>query len=95
MLTNDRKKEIIQRLASRVEKMKCPMCQSEKFTLLDGYITDIVKEDYSKIVIGQVTMIPSVALVCNNCGFISQHSLGALGLLQPSADHQSNKTETE
>ena len=28
--------------------------------------------------------MPSVATVCNNCGFISNHSLGALGLLEVS-----------
>jgi hypothetical protein len=25
--------------------------------------------------------IPSIAIICNRCGFISQHALGTLGLL--------------
>ena len=95
MLTNEQKKEIIMRLASRVEKMKCPICQMEKFTLLDGYITDVVKDDFRKISLGQVTMIPSVALVCNNCGFISQHSLGVLGILHPMEEKTLTKTDSE
>lgn len=26
-------------------------------------------------------MLPFVMIVCNNCGFISQHTIGSLGLL--------------
>lgn len=81
MLTNERKKEIVQALASRVDKMECPFCHQGKFTLIDGYITDSVQKDFINLVIGSKTTLPSVALVCNNCGFISQHSLGILGLL--------------
>ena len=32
--------------------------------------------------------IPTIAIVCNNCGYISQHALGALGLLPPKATAQ-------
>lgn len=81
MLTNERKKEIIQTLATRIDKMECPICHKDKFSLLDGYINDGVQDDYKHQVIGVRTRIPSVALICNNCGFISQHSLGVLGLL--------------
>lgn len=81
MLTNDRKKEIIQALANRIEKMECPICHRESFSLLDGYISDSVQENYRIQTIGSKTIIPSVALVCNNCGFISQHSLGVLELM--------------
>lgn len=86
MLTNDRKKEIILSLASRIEKMECPICHKESFSLLDGYINDSVQENYRMQTIGSKTMIPSVALVCNNCGFISQHSLGVLELMSKDAE---------
>ena len=81
MLTNERKKVIVQALASRVDKMECPFCHQGRFTLIDGYITDSVQNEFNNQVIGSKITLPSVALVCNNCGFISQHSLGILGLL--------------
>lgn len=90
MLTNERKKEIIVALSQRIEKMNCPICQKENFSLLDGYINEGVQDDYKHQVIGVKTRIPSVALVCNNCGFISQHSLGVLGLL-PQQEESTDK----
>lgn len=93
MLTNDKKKEIVQALASRVDKMECPICHQGSFTLIDGYITDSVQNEFSNQVIGSKTTLPSVALVCNNCGFISQHSLGILGLLSSIENDCSSKCD--
>lgn len=91
MLTNERKKVIVQALASRVDKMECPFCHQGRFTLIDGYITDSVQNDFSYQIIGSKTTLPSVALVCNNCGFISQHSLGILGLLNSEDNEETGK----
>ena len=91
MLTNDRKREIVQALANRVNKMECPICHQGRFTLIDGYITDAVQNDFSYQIIGSKTTLPSVALVCNNCGFISQHSLGILGLLNADETEEKSK----
>lgn len=91
MLTNDKKKEIVQALASRVDKMECPICHQGRFTLIGGYITDAVQNDFNYQIIGSKTTLPSVALVCNNCGFISQHSLGILGLLNSDENGETGK----
>jgi hypothetical protein len=33
------------------------------------------------MVLGGGQTVPAAAIVCNRCGFLSQHALGALGLL--------------
>lgn len=67
--------------------MTCPL----SFSLIDGYITDSVQNEFSNQVIGSKTTLPSVALVCNNCGFISQHSIGILGLLNSDETEENSK----
>lgn len=88
MLTNDRKKEIIHALSQRVDSMECPICHNRNFALLDGYINDSVQDDYHIQIIGTKKAIPSIGLVCSNCGFLSQHSLGVLGLLEKPVSNQ-------
>ena len=56
------------------------MCHQRHFEILEGYMSDMLQSDYHNIVIGGHT-IPSIVLVCSNCGFISKHALGALGLM--------------
>lgn len=75
-----RKNEIISVLERKIKKIECPMCHQRHFEILEGYISDMLQSDYHNIVIGGHT-IPSIVLVCSNCGFISKHALGALGLM--------------
>lgn len=81
MIDNSKKEDIIRQLNERLGNFSCPMCHRGHFTFVDGYFTMVPQEDYKNIVIGGGSFIPSIMIVCNNCGFISQHSLGALGLL--------------
>lgn len=39
------------------------------------------------------TIVPMVAIACNNCGFVSLHAIGAWGLLE-SMKEMSNKKNT-
>jgi hypothetical protein len=80
MLNNDQKKRIAEILENRRHRMICPMCQQNQFLMSDGYINNIIQNDLSSFSIGGPS-IPSVALICKNCGFVSQHSIGILGLL--------------
>ena len=82
MLNEDNKKELIKALTEKVKLLECPMCHNNSFTIVDGYIVQSVQNDKNNIVLGNGPMIPSMAIVCNNCGFMSQHNLGILGLLK-------------
>lgn len=80
-MNEERKKQIINTLSQRVSGFVCPICRQAKYSFIDGYTIDPIQEDYKGLQIGG-RMIPSVMLVCNNCGHIDRFSLGVLGLME-------------
>jgi hypothetical protein len=80
LLTAEQKQIIIDRLTERGVKTTCPMCGNRNFILADGYFNNIMQTDFQNFVLGGPS-IPTIATACSNCGFISQHALGVLGLL--------------
>jgi ribosomal protein S27AE len=81
-MKQEEKDKIIKALEERLAKLPCPRCGNQQFSLADGYFSQPLQENLGGIVLGGPA-IPSVVVVCNKCGFISQHALGALGLLPP------------
>jgi len=79
-LTPMQKEEINERLKERGVKLPCPRCGYKNFTLLDGYFLQSIQTQLEGISIGGPSF-PSIVTVCNNCGYVSQHSLGILGLI--------------
>lgn len=80
-----KKKEIIKALDDRGARLPCPRCGNQQFTLIDGYFNQTVQPELKGLVLGGPS-IPSVVVACNKCGFLSQHALGALGLLPKEGD---------
>ena len=87
MISNEEKQKIISELFTRINSgnIKCPMCGNEHFIIADGYFNSILQDNLNGIVIGGPSM-PSIPIVCNQCGFISSHALGILGLLPKQND---------
>lgn len=83
-LSGEKRRKIAAKLAEVGVRGGCPMCKKERsWVLADGYFNEPIQGDLDQgLVIGGPS-IPSVALICSNCGFMSQHALGALGLLDP------------
>jgi hypothetical protein len=79
-ITDERKKEIIKALEDRGAKLPCPRCSNPSFTLLDGYFNQTIQTNLRGIVLGGPS-VPTVVVACTRCGYLSQHALGALGLL--------------
>lgn len=79
-LTQDQKSRIVEELRKRGVTLPCPRCGNPHFTLLDGYFNQPVSVEIGAVVLGGKT-VPSVVTFCTRCGFLSQHALGALGLL--------------
>ena len=79
-LTQEQKDKIVKALNDCGAKFPCPRCGNDTFTLLDGYLNQIIQAEPKGIVLGGRT-VPSVVVVCNRCGYLSQHALGVLGLL--------------
>lgn len=59
---------------------RCPMCNNQNFTVLEGYLNHAIQTQVPGMVIGGQSL-PVAVVVCNRCGFLSQHALGVLGLL--------------
>lgn len=80
-LTTKFRRKIVKVLEERgVES--CPMCKQRKFNLLDGFIRIHIQSAPAKAFVLGGPSVPVVAIICENCGFMSQHALGALDLLE-------------
>jgi hypothetical protein len=84
-ISDSRKKEIIDALSKRKAQLPCPRCANQSFSLVGGYFNQPIQTELGGLVIGGPS-VPSVVVVCNQCGFMSQHALGALGLLPAEAN---------
>ena len=80
MLDNEQKKKLSEELQKRKHNLTCPMCQNKNFIMADGYFNNNMQGDLGGISLGGPS-IPTIAIICNNCGFVSQHALGVLGFL--------------
>lgn len=63
----------------------CPRCGENEFSIMDGYFTHVLQEELANLAL-EGAGIPTVVTVCTNCGFLSQHALGALDLLPEEED---------
>ena len=79
-LSEERKGKIIAALEERGARQPCPRCGNMSFTLVDGYFNRAIQPSLKGMSLGGPS-IPTVGLVCNRCGFLSEHALGILGLL--------------
>jgi len=80
LLTVQQKNNIATALGKRGVPRACPMCGTSKWVIGDGYFYNTLQGDVTSVNLAGVG-IPCVPLICSHCGFISQHALGALGLL--------------
>lgn len=77
------KQEIAQKLNEKGAASSCHRCGSKSFSILDGYSKYTIQEnidDLPNTVVGGPS-VPVILIVCNNCGAITPHAMGALGLL--------------
>lgn len=91
-ISQEEKDKIAHALNTKIPSLRCPMCSRSAFTLITGYLTPTLSNHYKKIQVGG-SIVPTVAIVCDNCGFISQHSVGVLGLMEAETS-SSPKPET-
>lgn len=81
ILSYDEKRRIIKTISDKGAKLPCSRCDQDKFTLLDGYFKPIIKSSLTDDVDYKMPSVPSVVLICNNCGYIIQHAMGMLELI--------------
>ena len=70
--------EVISRLNEKLSQtMKCPMCGNNHFSLVDGFFINSIQKKPGEFQFGGQS-IPTVSIICNRCGFVSQHAIGVL-----------------
>ena len=85
------REEIAEIIKKKGATQPCQRCGHSEFTVLEGFTNIQLQEKLSPgIVIGGGTIVPVAHIVCNNCGAITSHAIGALGML--SRGEASNET---
>ena len=79
-------KMILEKFQKKVNDITCPICGNKHFTIIEGFTRRMINQDLHKNVLGG-TNVPSISIVCNNCGHILDFALGPLGLLENKSDN--------
>ena len=59
----------------------CPMCSANSWGIADDLvIAPFFDIEYKRVIEGKV--LPMVALICNECGYVRQISAAKLGLIE-------------
>lgn len=82
LMSDDEKKKAVEALTKKNVKTQCPMCGNNNFILAEGYFNHTMQGNLNEGILLGGPSIPTVGIICTKCGFISQHALGVLGLLQ-------------
>jgi len=80
-LSEEDKNKIIAKLTEKGVFANCPMCGNRNFVIADGYFNHPIQSTIEGGIVLAGPSIPTIAIICSKCGFISQHALGVLGLL--------------
>ena len=87
---DDNKNKIIEELKKRISNFECPICKHKEFVLGGGYFAHDLQQDLKSRQMGGVN-IPTVPLICKNCGYIAEFAVGTLGLLPKEEDKDIEK----
>ena len=83
MLSEDKKQEFIAALTEKIrangQSGACPMCGNEKFLMVDACLVNVLQPDVRSVTLTGAS-IPTLAIICDNYGYLSQHAVGALGV---------------
>jgi hypothetical protein len=80
-LSKAESEKIARLLTEKGATKACHRCGHAAFTVIDGYSIFGIQENLSQgLVIGGPN-VPVAMVACNNCGAITPHALGAIGLL--------------
>lgn len=77
-LTDEQKRQVIIALEQRGAILPCSRCGKKDFGLSSGFITNLLGDGQNMVIGGPA--IPSIAVICSNCGAMYHHAIGVLGL---------------
>ena len=80
LITEELKQKIIDALIKAGADHPCPRCGNDNFYIAEGLVFHILQNSPSHPRLGGSGII-CAAVVCSKCGYIAEHSLGTLGLM--------------
>jgi hypothetical protein len=83
---------VIRLLLERAATRPCHRCGQDKFSVIDKYSSLSLQDEITgPLRLGGLS-VPVVLVACDNCGAITAHAVGALGLLpKPKEGKDGNK----
>lgn len=88
--------EIKNKIRMALEKngleLSCPRCGNDNFYIADGFIIHILQQDPSTNSLDGPGIV-CAAVICNKCGFVSEHSLSVLGVINEIREFFLNRTD--
>ena len=82
--------KILEELKKRGVSKTCPMCGNPHFTIAPAYFVNLLQTSVGNLTLGGKS-IPSIPIICTNCGFISQHAIGVLGFMPKESQKEPKK----
>lgn len=79
-MDTDRQNEAIQALRSKGVSQPCPRCRNDRFEVVGEAVVPL-NEEPGKVVVGGPA-VPVILVACSNCGLLTQHAQGPLGLIR-------------
>ena len=79
-MDNIRLQECITALNQKGVRMPCPRCGSAQFSVVGEALIPI--NDNPRVFNFDGPAIPTVMVVCNNCGYLSHHAQAPLGVFK-------------
>ena len=89
MKEKKKKNDIVAALREKGVFLRCPMCGNSHFIMAESYVRLDLQDDFDGVKLGGPSL-PTAAIVCARCGFVSLHALGLLGGIP-----QTNKEEND
>lgn len=86
----DNRSIIVEAFKTKGLSFVCPLCSHKEFVLGGGYFAHDLQQDLKNRQLGGVN-IPTVPLICKNCGYIAEFAAGTLGLLPKEDDRDVEK----
>ncbi len=83
-MDKERQQEIIRVLEAKNVNKPCPRCGNDKFELIGESGVQLQENPNPLMWTIMGPVIPVVLISCSNCGYLTQHAQGPLGLVRKS-----------
>ena len=80
MFTDEQKTQLVEKLTTLLNRNRpftCPMCGGTTFGIVDGYFINPIQDEFNHFRFAKDS-IPTVSILCSDCGYLSQHALGVV-----------------